>query len=86
MILGVYAMRDVHTGFMTPTVEQNDAVAMRNFEHAVLSGGVLATHSADFALCRIGSYNTDDGALIPQPVHVILTGIEVTNRVPNDVR
>lgn len=78
MILGVYAMRDVHTGFLTPTVEQNDAVAMRNFQHAILSGGVLSTHSADFALCRLGSYNSDSGELIPQPIVLLQTGIDVT--------
>lgn len=81
MLLGVYAMRDVHTGYMTPTVEQNDAVAVRNFSHAVQSGGVLTTHAADFALCRIGSYDTDAGTLIPQPIAVIISGKDVIDHV-----
>ena len=37
MKFGVYAIRDSKSGFMTPTFEPNDAVAMRNFTHAVFN-------------------------------------------------
>lgn len=69
MKMGVYAMRDNLSGFMAPTVEVNDAVAMRNFEHAVLSGdSLLSSHPEDYSLCCIGTYDTETGyldALVP---------------------
>lgn len=85
MILGVYAMRDVHTGYMTPTVDQNDAVAMRNFSHAVQSGGVLRTHAGDFVLCRLGSFDSISGIISSQEPVVILRGSEVIARVSDAV-
>uniref|UniRef100_A0AAU8B2K7 Nonstructural protein n=1 Tax=Dulem virus 139 TaxID=3145616 RepID=A0AAU8B2K7_9VIRU len=62
----VYSIRDVKTGFMSPTFEINDAVAMRNFEHAVQnSGTVLFTHAGDFSLFCIGTFDSDSGRLMP---------------------
>lgn len=65
MKFGVYSIRDFKTGFLAPTVEQNDAVAQRNFEHAVLNTeqSLFFSHPEDYALYRIGSYNSDDGKL-----------------------
>lgn len=74
MKFNVYAMRDTHTGYMTPTFEINDAVAIRNFEHAVQSSGsVLSSHAIDFDLYRIGLYDTETGRLLPleMPIHLM---------------
>lgn len=35
MTYGIYVIRDAKTTFMLPTVDFNNASAMRNFEHAV---------------------------------------------------
>ncbi|WGL31333.1 nonstructural protein [Dipodfec virus UOA04_Rod_939] len=72
MIYGVYAMRDVKVGFLTPSVDVNDQTAVRNFVHAVVnSESVLYSHAKDFALYRIGSYDSDMGTLEPQlPQHL----------------
>lgn len=62
MILPIYSIRDVHTGFMTPTVDQNDASAMRNFGHAVMNAGSLMnSHPKDYSLYRIGTFDTENG-------------------------
>lgn len=62
MIFGIYAIRDVKTGFMSPTVEQNDAVAQRNFSHAVqMSDSVLFSHPQDFSLYKLGEYDAGSG-------------------------
>lgn len=81
MILGVYAIRDIKTGFMTPTVEPNDAVAHRNFAHAVqLSDSVLFSHASDFSLFRIGSFDSDTGHIEPfELVQMICSGTDVLN-------
>lgn len=69
----VYSIRDVRTGFLTPTVEINDDVAMRNFAHAVCTGDtVFWSHAADFALYRIGSFDVDTGRLTPEQLPVLL--------------
>lgn len=62
MKLPVYSIRDVHTGFMTPTVDQNDASAMRNFRHAVMqTSSLMNSHPKDYSLYRIGDFETDSG-------------------------
>lgn len=78
MILGVYSIRDSKTGFLQPTFENNDAVALRNFQHAIVSSeSVLSTHAPDFCLCRIGSFDSESGAITPEAVSVVAQAAEV---------
>lgn len=64
MKLGIYVMRDQRTSFMTPTFDMNDQSAIRNFEHALSrADSVFGTHSEDFSLYRIGSYDMDTGLI-----------------------
>lgn len=73
MKFSVYAIRDIHTGFLTPTFEINDAVAMRNFNHAVNNAdSVLFTAMKDFDLYKIGEYDSDTGRLTPLDLPVLL--------------
>lgn len=66
MIFTVYAIRDVKTGFMTPTIQANDDVAVRDFTHAVVnSDGVLNSFCADFSLYSLGTFDSDTGVLSP---------------------
>lgn len=79
MMLNVYSIRDVRSGFLTPTVEQNDYIAARNFANAIMeSKGVLFTHASDFQLFRIGEFDSDKGVLIPAQLHELISdGAEV---------
>lgn len=62
MTYGLYSIKDAKTGFMTPTIDQNDLSALRNFEHAVnRSDSLLNSHPNDFTLCRLASFDTDSG-------------------------
>lgn len=71
MMLNIYAVRDVKTGFMTPTFDQSDATAIRNFSHAVVnSDTILSSYCKDFALYRLGTYDNDTGTLTPEPLPV----------------
>lgn len=66
MIYGVYSMRDVKTGFMSPVVEPNDDAAARNFYHSVsVSEGILFTYASDFDLYKLGTFDSDSGLLSP---------------------
>lgn len=69
----VYSIRDAKTGFMTPTVDMNDVAAARNFEHAVMnSASLMNSHPGDYALYRIGEFDSESGKIEPcLPEHVI---------------
>lgn len=69
----IYSIRDAKVGFMTPTVDANDASAARNFEHAVLnSASLMNSHPGDYALYKIGEFDSDSGAVTGcMPEHVI---------------
>ncbi|UPW41636.1 nonstructural protein [Peromfec virus RodF8_33] len=76
MIYPLYSVQDAATGFLTPTMDSNDASALRNFRHAMIaSRDVMHTHPSDFALYRIGSFDTESGILTPlTPPALILRG------------
>lgn len=64
MTFGVYSVRDAKSGYIQPTFEINDAVAMRNFEHAAEnSDSLLFSHFEDFDLYKIGYFDTDTGSI-----------------------
>lgn len=76
MILSVYAVRDIHTGFLSPTVDQNDETAKRNFAFMINNNpGVIAFRPADFDLYLIGSFDSENGLMVPlSPVELIANG------------
>lgn len=65
MIYSVYSIRDnVADGFLTPMIDQNDNVAIRNFEHACMNNNSLFfTHSKDYDLYKIGEFDSDIGVI-----------------------
>lgn len=78
MILKVYAIRDEKTGFLTPTVDQNDAAAMRNFAHACMNNqSLFFTHAADYSLMKIGEYDTDTGLISASAPQPLISGSDV---------
>lgn len=74
MVFGVFAIRDVKSGWLAPTVDQNGECAIRNFEHACMrADSLFFTHPGDYSLYRIGFYDTETGTLEPAipPVHLV---------------
>lgn len=72
MIYGLYAIKDLKTGFLTPTCDMNDYSAMRNFEHACMnSDSLFYTHASDYQLFKIGTYNTDDGSITTENTFIM---------------
>lgn len=64
MIFGIYAMKDRLTGFLQPTLEQNDSCAVRNFQTALQqSKDVMKVFPSDFSLYTIGTYDTISGVI-----------------------
>lgn len=69
----VYSIRDSRTGFMAPTLDQNDDAASRNFLFAIKnSRDVMGGFPDEFSLYRLGTFNTESGVFSPElvPVHV----------------
>lgn len=68
MILGLYAIRDLKSGFLAPTAEQNDEVAKRNFALAIRSAdskSLFFTNPGDYAFFKLGTYDTNNGHVHP---------------------
>lgn len=73
MKFGIYCVRDVKSGFQTPTAQVNDAVAVRGFASAVInSDSVLFTHASDFALYKVAEFDSDSGRITPLDLPVEL--------------
>lgn len=78
----VFAIRDFKTGFLSPTCEANAPAAVRNFEHACArSDSLFFSHPEDYALYRIGEYDTDSGVISPiSPVEEIMTASQALQK------
>lgn len=66
MRYSVFCVRDFKTGFLTPTIELNEASAVRNFEHAVLRNedSLFFSHPEDYALYDLALFDSDSGEII----------------------
>lgn len=75
----LYAIRDALTGFMQPVMEQNDAAARRNFEHAVFNpNSLMQSHKQHYDLYRVGDYDLDSGVIVPEiPAVMVCAGSSV---------
>ena len=73
MIRTVYAVKDKKGEFWNPSVDQNDASAIRNFAQMVNTEGTLfAFAPGDFELYQIGLFDTETGKIEPLPFVVCL--------------
>nr|CAI9750412.1 DNA binding protein [Microvirus sp.] len=69
----MYAICDAKTGYMPPTIDYNDASAVRNFEHAVKApDSLMGSHPSDYSLRRVAEYDTDSGVITPEASPVVL--------------
>lgn len=76
MKVGIYSMRDQLSGFLTPTFELNDQIAIRNFSFAIKKPDTLLFASAkDFDLMKIGEFDSETGELIPLSPTVVCQGL-----------
>ena len=78
MVYNVYAIQDAAVGFMTPTVDVNDRTAVRNFVHAMKNvNSIMNSHPQDFALYRIGEYDSELGVISGSEITKICDGSSV---------
>lgn len=65
------SVRDLKTSFFTPTLEQNENSAIRNFKNMLRnakSDSLLAFSPADFDLYVIGTLDIESGTIVPETV------------------
>lgn len=75
MIMSIYSIRDKLTGYLTPTFEPNDQVAMRNFAHAIQhTDTLLHTHPGDYDLYCLGTLDSEDGTIMPISPQLVCSG------------
>ncbi|WGL31259.1 nonstructural protein [Dipodfec virus UOA04_Rod_845] len=65
----MYCIRDSLVGFMTPVLEQNDAVAMRSFAMACDSfrsdKSLMSWKPSDYSLYHIADFDSETGLVSP---------------------
>lgn len=77
MIYPVYSIRDAKTGFIAPTVDQNDSSAVRNFAYAINNGGIMNYSPNDFDLFKVGEFDSDKGTLEGIVPFLVVSGVSV---------
>ncbi len=61
MIKGLYCIRDYKVGYTALITDENDAVALRSFKMALAPDTIMYNNPKDFALFRVGTFDTDTG-------------------------
>lgn len=75
MNYGIYVLRDIKTGYLGLTLDQNDAAAMRNFQHAMSKPeSLMNSHPEDFSLYCLGVYNSETGDIKATDKRLIMEG------------
>lgn len=78
MKFGIYCIQDLKSTYMTPTVDQSDATAIRNFDHAVRNAGsILTSHKDDFRLMKLGEFDSDSGEIVPSLPSIVIEGKDI---------
>lgn len=88
MRLGVYAIRDLTTGeYLGLTQHQNNEVAKRTFESALMQPGtVMNTHGDQFTLEKLGEFDTKTGELKELKVEIVMRGSQRYGKMENNVQ
>lgn len=62
----IYSIRDIKTGFMIPTMDNNDESAFRNFAFSIGNSDSLFTYfPSDFSLYCLAAFDSDSGLISP---------------------
>lgn len=76
----IYCYRDVENGFTTLYVDTNDNSAMRGFAYAVNREGLMNFRPNDYALYRLGMFDSDTGEITVEKLQMLCSGGSVIDR------
>lgn len=71
MIRNLYSLKDTKSEFNLPFPDVNDFTAIRHTQNALKDKNEFSMNPEDFQLYKIGSFNTENGELIPECKHII---------------
>lgn len=79
MIFSIYCIKDRLTGFLSPTFDQNDPSAVRNFTHAIFyTDSLMNSHPGDYDLYCLGTFDSETGVIMPIDPQIVCTGSSVS--------
>ena len=85
MLKHIYAIRDYKVGYTNLVVEENQDVAIRSLKMALRNPDTLFHNEPkDFALFRLGTYNTETGDIIPNEPILVAEVYNLISEVTND--
>lgn len=65
MIKGLYCVRDYKVGYTAVITDENDSVARRALKMALSPDTLMYNNPKDFALFKVGEFDTDTGIITP---------------------
>ena len=72
MIMELYCVKDVKSGYMNPFPMQNRGVALREFAASVMSRqGIFEKYPEDMEFWQIAEYDNDSGVITPKLEFVV---------------
>lgn len=75
MIFSIYSIKDQFTGFLTPSFDQNDSSAKRNFSFALgRSDLLLGSFPQHYDLYCLGTFDSDTGCIVPISPELVCSG------------
>lgn len=81
----VYSIRDVKAGFGQPQLSLNEATMIRQFGYQINTAeSILKYAPADYALYRIGEFDTDSGSFKSIIPEFVINGTDVYGVNGND--
>lgn len=77
MILNLYCVRDLTTGFNQPWCDKNDEAAIRGFAYSINNNDIMGFRPSDFQLFQVGTFDTDKGDVSYVLPTLVVRGEEV---------
>lgn len=77
MIVNLYSVRDLNSGFNQPWCDKNDECATRGFAYSVNNNDIMGFRPSDFQLFQVGTFDMDTGDVKGCLPTLIVRGEEV---------
>lgn len=77
MILNIYSVRDLTSGFNQPWCDRNDDVAIRGFSYSINNSDIMGFKPSDFQLFCLGKFDTEKGDIKTHLPELVVRGEEV---------
>ena len=71
MIIGVYCVKDEKQGFLSPSFDLYDSLAIRGFSYSLSQQGIMSFAPEDYSLWKLGTFDTDTGLSSMDPQLII---------------